>query len=76
MGINLGANGTETVDERNQMFTASEMWGLHARFEAGFQLVSTAGFTTELGLSMMMFETDEGKTAQQLWPVIHLGWLW
>jgi tetratricopeptide (TPR) repeat protein len=76
MGLDLGGNGTETIDEEGAMFTADEMWGVHARVEGGFQLVSTAGFTTELGLAMLVFQTDEGKTAQQLWPVIHLGWLW
>jgi hypothetical protein len=76
MGLDLGGNGTETIDEEQAMFTADEMWGVHARVEGGFQLVSSAGFTTELGLAMLVFRTDEGKTAQQLWPVIHLGWLW
>ena len=76
MGIDFGGNGTTTVDEEMAMFSADEMWGVHARLEGGYQLVSTAGFTTELGLSMLVFRTDEGKTAQQLWPVIHLGWLW
>jgi hypothetical protein len=58
------------------MFSAEEMWGAHARIEGGGQLVGTSGFTMELGLAIMLFRSDEGKSAQQLWPVIHLGWLW
>jgi hypothetical protein len=76
LGLDFGGNGTTTIDEEMAMFTADEIWGVHARVEGGFQLVTSSGFTTELGLAMLAFRTDEGKTAQQLWPVIHLGWLW
>ncbi len=76
LGLDLGGSGTTTVNEMEGMFTAEEMWGAHARIEGGGQLVSTAGFTMELGFAMMLFRSDEGKSAQQLWPVIHLGWLW
>ncbi len=60
----------------NSMYTYAEMWGLHGRVEGGAQLVSASGFTTELGLSMLLFQSAGGKTVQQLWPVIRLGWLW
>jgi len=56
--------------------SGSEIWGVHGRVEGGMQFASEAGFTTELGLTLIMFESDEGKITQQLWPVIHLGWLW
>jgi hypothetical protein len=40
------------------------------------QYVTRMGFTTELGLTMMLFETDTGTRAAQLMPIVHLGWLW
>jgi hypothetical protein len=79
LGLDLGAEGSSTVanaDGSEPMFSAEEMWGAHARIEGGGQLVSNAGFTMELGFAMMLFRSDEGKSVQQLWPVIHLGWLW
>ncbi len=76
LGLDFGGNGTTTVNEEMATFSADEMWGVHARLEGGGQLVSSAGFTAELGLSVLLFRTDEGKSAQQLWPVVHLGWLW
>jgi len=69
-----GSSGSVTVNEES--FSSEEIWGLHGRIEGGVQFVSNAGFTCELGLAMMLFQTDEGKTAQQIWPVFHLGWLW
>lgn len=57
-------------------FSGDEIWGVHGRVEGGMQFASEAGFTTELGLTLIMFEADDGKLTQQLWPVIHLGWLW
>ncbi|CAN5906946.1 hypothetical protein BH11MYX3_BH11MYX3_48630 [soil metagenome] len=57
-------------------YSGDEMWGLHARLEAGAQFVGESGFTTELGLAMLNFKSNEGKVVQQMWPVIHLGWLW
>jgi len=69
-----GSSGSLTVNEES--FSSEEIWGLHGRIEGGVQFVSNLGFTCELGLAMMLFKTDEGKTAQQIWPVFHLGWLW
>lgn len=74
LGVDFGSEGSVTVNE--ETYSADEVWGLHARVEGGAQYATNAGFTTELGLAMMLFRTDEGKTAQSLWPVIHLGWLW
>lgn len=75
LGLDLGGSGgTVTVNEA--AYSHDEIWGTHGRIEGGAQYVSSAGFTTELGLALIVFETDEGKTAQQIWPVIHLGWLW
>ncbi|MDX2092481.1 MAG: caspase family protein [Kofleriaceae bacterium] len=57
-------------------YSSDEIWGVHGRVEGGMQFASEAGFTTDLGLTLILFKTDEGKITQQLWPVIHLGWLW
>jgi tetratricopeptide (TPR) repeat protein len=57
-------------------YSDNEIWGQQFRVEGGAQYVGSAGFTTELGLAMMVFKADDGTTHQQVWPVFHFGWLW
>lgn len=57
-------------------YSNDEIWGYHARIEGGAQFVGTSGFTTELGLTMILFNDSQGKRASSLWPVFHFGWVW
>ncbi|MFN0245292.1 MAG: caspase domain-containing protein [Kofleriaceae bacterium] len=57
-------------------YSTDEVWGYHARIEGGAQFVGSSGFTTELGLTMILFNDAEGKRASSLWPVFHFGWIW
>ena len=77
MGIPLGKepSGMVTVNDM-QTYSTEEMYGLHARVEGGAQFVGQSGFTTELGLALMFFQSADGKQVQQLWPIFHFGWLW
>jgi hypothetical protein len=74
LGLDIGGGGG-MVSVNADSYSYDEMWGTHARVEGGAQYVGGSGFTAELGLAMILFRTDEGKSVQQLWPVIHLGWL-
>jgi hypothetical protein len=75
--LGLGvSSGNVQISENMQSYTGDEIWGLHARVELGGQFVGRSGFTTELGLSVMSFPTEHRGFAQQLWPVLHFGWLW
>ncbi len=74
LGVEIGGTSGQTMVD-DQMYDSEAIWGMHARVEGGAQLVTRSGFTTELGLSMILFESAEGKKTGQLWPVIHLGWL-
>lgn len=56
-------------------YSNDEIFGYHVRIEGGAQFVGSSGFTTELGLTMMVFNA-QGKRASQLWPVFHFGWIW
>ena len=76
LGI-VESSGTQVTSNQGGMtYRGDEMWGAHARIEAGAQFVGQSGFTTELGLALLNFKSDEGKVVQQMWPVIHIGWLW
>ncbi len=75
LGLQLWG-GQGNVMENMDSYSYEEMWGLHGRVEVGGQFVGTSGFTTELGLAMMLFESDKGEMVQNLWPVFHFGWLW
>ncbi len=57
-------------------YSNDEVWGYHARIEGGAQFVGSSGFTTELGLTMILFNDAQGKRASSLWPVFHFGWVW
>jgi hypothetical protein len=74
LGIVSGGGSMVTVNDGQ--FSSDEMWGLHARIEAGAQYVGRSGFTTQLGLALLNFQADQGNVVQQLWPVVHFGWLW
>lgn len=74
--LGLIESGGTMVTSNTDGYSGDEMWGLHARIEAGVQFVGESGFTTELGLAMLNFKSNEGKIVQQMWPVIHVGWLW
>src|SRR3569623_33000 len=65
-----------THNTTGQSYSDNEIWGQQFRVEGGAQYVGSAGFTTELGLAMMVFKADDGSTHQQVWPVFHFGWLW
>jgi hypothetical protein len=76
LGLDLGSDGMVTVNENS--YSYEEMYGRTVRVEAGAQFVGRSGFTTELGLTMLMFETErmgEKKLVQQMMPVLHFGWL-
>jgi len=58
-----------------------EVWGETGRIEGGAQYVSNIGFTTELGLAMMVYNHTDAMTGvssvkESVWPVFHFGWLW
>lgn len=74
--LGIGESSDSMVTANEDSYSYDEMWGLHGRVEAGGQFVSTGGFTTQLGLAMMVFQTKDHKTVQQAWPIIHFGWLW
>ncbi|HEY0252662.1 MAG TPA: caspase family protein [Kofleriaceae bacterium] len=74
--IGLKSSNSVTDNEAMKSYTDDEIWGTAARIEGGAQFVSTAGFTTELGLCMMIFKADSGKAVEQMWPVFHFGWVW
>ncbi|MBA3456197.1 MAG: caspase family protein [Deltaproteobacteria bacterium] len=81
LGLDIYGGGMGTAGTNDTSYSTEDIWGLHGRIEGGVQFVSNAGFTTELGLGMMVFKTtatatQPSKTTQQLWPVFHLGWLW
>ncbi len=73
--LGLGIGDEVGTISSTAMYSYAQEWGLHGRVEGGAQLVGESGFTTELGLSLILFSAD-GKVVQQLWPVIRLGWLW
>ncbi|CAN5685214.1 hypothetical protein BH11MYX1_BH11MYX1_55260 [soil metagenome] len=76
LGISNSSGNTTVGTGTKATYKASEVWGQQARIEGGAQYVSSMGFTTELGLCMMVFQADDGHTAQQVFPVFHFGWLW
>lgn len=78
LGITQDGMSTNAVTDNTngQSYSDNEIWGQQFRVEGGVQYVSRAGFTTELGLSMMVFKGNDEKTHQQVWPVFHFGWLW
>ncbi|MFT3691666.1 MAG: caspase family protein [Kofleriaceae bacterium] len=77
MGL-IDTKSSNSVTDNTTMssYSDDEIWGTMARIEGGGQYVSPAGFTTELGLCMMVFKADTGKAVEQVWPVFHFGWLW
>ena len=77
LGITAPTSSNAVTDNTTGMsYSDNEIWGSQARIEGGAQYVSSAGFTTELGLCMMVFQADDGRVVQQAWPVFHFGWLW
>jgi tetratricopeptide (TPR) repeat protein len=75
VGIPVGGE-PGMVNVNDNMYSTEEMFGLHARAEAGAQYVSRSGFTTELGLALIAFRDASGKNVQQAWPIFHFGWVW
>ena len=57
------------VDTRN-------MFHLHGRAEFGAQFVGESGFTTELGLALLVYRDSMGNRVQSAWPIFHFGWVW
>ena len=76
LGIDLGGESSGTAGSGDQMYSTSDIFGLHARGELGAQYVGRSGFRTDLGLALLVFEDGEGKRRVIGWPVIHLGWVW
>ncbi len=76
LGIANSSGNTTVGDGSMASYNSKEIWGQQARIEGGAQYVSSVGFTTELGLCMMVFQANDGHTAQQVFPVFHFGWLW
>jgi hypothetical protein len=74
--LGIGEDASTMITTNRQTYGYDEIWGKHVRVEGGAQYVSRAGFTTELGLTMMLFETRDGRRASQLMPILHFGWLW
>jgi len=76
MGIPIGGT-SGAVSVNMDSYSADDMWGATARAEAGAQYVGSGGFTTELGLAMILFQDSRtGQVVQQMWPMFHFGWLW
>jgi hypothetical protein len=76
LGLDWGPANPAMPGNGMDGYATQETWGAHARIEGGAQFVGSAGFTTELGLTMILFNDAGGKRASQLWPVLHFGWLW
>jgi uncharacterized caspase-like protein len=77
MGLATVSSSNAVTDNTTGMsYSDNEIWGEQVRVEGGAQYVSPVGFTTELGLCMMVFKADDGTAHQQVWPVFHFGWLW
>jgi hypothetical protein len=72
--LGLGATGPTDASGRMTGF-ADEAFGWHARFEAGAEYVYRTGFTMELGIATLLYQSNDGKTAAVPLPVIHFGWL-
>ena len=76
MGIDIGSQSGQVMVNMDS-YSPDDMWGLTARAEGGAQYVARGGFTTELGLAMMLFEDSRThKIVQSMWPMFHFGWLW
>lgn len=75
LGLGTGSNNVQ-VSSDMQFYTGDEIWGLHGRVEVGGQFVGRSGFTTELGLGLLIFSKNRGGVVEYPWPVFHFGWLW
>ena len=75
MGIDFG--GSTMVAVNMDQVNTDDVWGETARLEGGAQYVSRAGFTTELGIAMLIYQDSTTlEVKQSAWPVFHFGWLW
>lgn len=74
--MGLGDPSDGEIGMNNTRYGYAEMYGRQFRGEAGAQFVSRAGFTTELGLAMLVFDDREGKRMTAVMPILHFGWLW
>lgn len=74
LGIGKVSSGMVTLNDDS--YSYAEMWGRQVRAEAGMSYATRSGFTTELGLTLLLFESAEGPRVVQLMPIIHFGWLW
>lgn len=75
LGLDIGG-GEGTAGSGDQMYSTSDIFGLHARAEVGGQYVGRSGFRTDLGLALIVFEDSEGKRRTIGWPIFHFGWVW
>jgi hypothetical protein len=74
--LGIGEATTTMGTMNGQEFNHAEVYGRHVRGELGAQYASGVGFTTELGLALMVYEKEDGKRATQVMPILHFGWLW
>jgi hypothetical protein len=63
--------GSET-----ESYELADIFGLHARAEAGAQFVGRSGFRTDLGLAFLVFRDRDDKQRVIGWPIFHFGWVW
>jgi uncharacterized caspase-like protein len=76
LGVDIGGGGNGTAGSGDQMYSTSDIFGLHARAEVGAQFVGRSGFRTDLGLALLVFKDAEGKQRTIGWPIFHFGWVW
>jgi hypothetical protein len=79
LGIDFGNSSTMMTGTPAMpgSINSDDVWGTTARIEAGAQFVSNAGFTTELGLAMIVYRDSMTlEVKESLGPMLHFGWLW
>jgi tetratricopeptide (TPR) repeat protein len=76
LGVDIGGDTTGTAGDGMTEYSTDDIFGLHARAEAGAQYVSRSGFRTDLGLALVLFNDKNGKTQTIGWPIFHFGWVW
>ena len=74
--LGIGKATTTMGTMNGQEFNHAEVYGRQVRGEIGAQYASRVGFTTELGLAMMVYEKADGESGTQVMPILHFGWLW
>jgi len=77
LGVDIGSSEIPmSWNHDTQMFEENDIWGAAARIELGAQYVGTSGFTTHLGLGLILLHNSRGAAKAASWPVFHFGYLW